>query len=119
MFWGGSNEYPQFMFLAEIWKLSEFFIWKFSFFGGKNSVYLNRLVFVFFFPGQAYSSKQLTSACAHTFASNWQLSFFNQQNCENFRRNDFMIPLNESIVSELEFELATSELKSDVLPTAL
>ena len=32
---GGSNEYPQSMFWAEIWKMSEFFIWKFSFFGGK------------------------------------------------------------------------------------
>ena len=31
--WGGSNEYPQSMFWAEIWKLSEFFIWKFSVFG--------------------------------------------------------------------------------------
>ena len=31
----GSNEYPQFMFWAEIWKISVFFIWKFSFFGGK------------------------------------------------------------------------------------
>ena len=31
---GGSNEYPQTMFWAEIWKkISEFFIWKFSFFG--------------------------------------------------------------------------------------
>ena len=27
---GGSNEYPQSMFWAEIWKISEFFIWKFS-----------------------------------------------------------------------------------------
>ena len=26
---GGSNEYPQSMFWAEIWKISEFFIWKF------------------------------------------------------------------------------------------
>ena len=25
---GGSNEYPQSMFWAEIWKISEFFIWK-------------------------------------------------------------------------------------------
>ena len=33
--WGGSNEYPQSMFWAEIWKISEFFVWKFSFFGGK------------------------------------------------------------------------------------
>ena len=32
---GGSNEYPQSMFWAEIWKLSEFFIWKFSFLGGE------------------------------------------------------------------------------------
>ena len=32
---GGSNEYPQSMFWAETWKISEFFICKFSFFGGK------------------------------------------------------------------------------------
>ena len=32
---GGSNEYPLSMFWAEIWKISEFFIWKFSVFGGK------------------------------------------------------------------------------------
>ena len=32
---GGSNEYPQFMFWAEIWKISEFFIWKFSVLGGE------------------------------------------------------------------------------------
>ena len=32
---GGSNEYPQSMFWAEIWKISEIFIWKFLFFGGK------------------------------------------------------------------------------------
>ena len=32
---GDSNKYPQSMFWAEIWKLPEFFIWKFSFFGGK------------------------------------------------------------------------------------
>ena len=32
---GGSNEYLQSMFCAEIWKISEFFIWKFSVFGGK------------------------------------------------------------------------------------
>ena len=32
---GGSNEYPQSMFWAEIWKISEFFIWKVSFFDGK------------------------------------------------------------------------------------
>ena len=32
---GGSNEYAQSMFWAEIWKISEFFIWKFSCFGVK------------------------------------------------------------------------------------
>ena len=32
---GGSNKYPQSMFWAETWKISEFFIWKFSFFGDK------------------------------------------------------------------------------------
>ena len=32
---GGSNEYPQSMFWAENMKISEFFIWKVSFFGGK------------------------------------------------------------------------------------
>ena len=32
---GGSNEYPHSMFWSEIWKISEFFIWKFSFFGSK------------------------------------------------------------------------------------
>ena len=32
---GGSNVYPQYMFWAEIWKISEFFIWKFSFFDRK------------------------------------------------------------------------------------
>ena len=33
---GGSNEYPQSMLWAEIWKLSEFFYLKiFMFFGGK------------------------------------------------------------------------------------
>ena len=33
---GGSNEYPQSMFWAEMWKkLSEVFIWKFSAFGGE------------------------------------------------------------------------------------
>ena len=33
--WGCSNEYPQFMYWAKIWKISEFFIWKFSVFGGE------------------------------------------------------------------------------------
>ena len=32
---GGSNEYPQSMFWAEIWKISEFWPENFLFFGGK------------------------------------------------------------------------------------
>ena len=32
---GGSNEYPQYMFWAEIWKISEFLSENFHFFGGK------------------------------------------------------------------------------------
>ena len=32
---GGSNEFPQSMFWAEIWKNIRIFIWKFSFFGAK------------------------------------------------------------------------------------
>ena len=32
---GGSNEYPQSMFWAEIWKNISFFIWKFSEFGSE------------------------------------------------------------------------------------
>ena len=47
---GGSNEYPHSMFWAEIGKISEFFIWLFSFFffffWVKFSVHLNRHVFV-------------------------------------------------------------------------
>ena len=38
---GSSNKHPQSMFWAEIWKISESFIWKF--FGGKT---LNRHIFV-------------------------------------------------------------------------
>ena len=48
--WGGSNEYTQSMFCAEIWKISECFTWKFSFFGGKISIYLNRRIFVMLKP---------------------------------------------------------------------
>ena len=36
---GGSNEYKQSMFWAEICKISEFFIWKFSVFEVKVSIY--------------------------------------------------------------------------------
>ena len=42
---GSSNEYQHSMFWAEIRKLSDFFIWKFSFFGGKNFSIFERACF--------------------------------------------------------------------------
>ena len=33
--WGSSNKYPQSVFWAEMWKISEFFVQKFSVFGGE------------------------------------------------------------------------------------
>ena len=44
--WGSSNEYPQSMFWAEIWKISEFFSEIFQCLVVKFSIYLNRRVFV-------------------------------------------------------------------------
>ena len=45
---GGSNEYPQSMFWAEMWKISEFFFLSenFQFLEVEFSIYLNRHVFV-------------------------------------------------------------------------
>ena len=43
---GGSNEYPQSLFWAEIWKISEFLSENFQFLVVKFSVYLNRHAFV-------------------------------------------------------------------------
>ena len=43
---GGSNEYPQSMFWAEIWKISVFLSENFQFLEVKFSIYLNRHVFV-------------------------------------------------------------------------
>ena len=43
---GGSNEYPQSMFWAEIWKISKFLSENFQFLEMKFSIYLNRRVFV-------------------------------------------------------------------------
>ena len=44
---GGSDKYPQSMLWAEIWKISEFFIWKISFFGCELfNIFMNRRVFV-------------------------------------------------------------------------
>ena len=43
---GGSNEYPQSMFWAEIWKISKFLSENFKFLEVKFSIYFNRRVFV-------------------------------------------------------------------------
>ena len=43
---GGSYEYPQSMFWAEIWKISDFLYENFPFLVVKISIYLNRRVFV-------------------------------------------------------------------------
>ena len=44
---GSSNEYPQSMFWAEIWRISDFFLSEnFHFLVMKFSLYLNRLVFI-------------------------------------------------------------------------
>ena len=43
--WGGSNEYPQSMYWAEIWKISEFLFKNFQFLVVKFSIFLNRRVF--------------------------------------------------------------------------
>ena len=45
---GGSNEYPQSMFWAEIWKNQNFLSEHFHFLMGNFLVYLNRHVFVMF-----------------------------------------------------------------------
>ena len=50
---GSSNEYPQSMFLSRNMKISKFFIWKFSVFGGEISIYLNRHVFVMVWKNRA------------------------------------------------------------------
>ena len=57
---GGSNEYPQSMFWAEIWKISEFFYLKtFQFLEVKFSIYLNRRVFVMGFSVESGSTISL------------------------------------------------------------
>ena len=48
--WGGSNGYPQFMFWAEIWKISEFLSENYQFLVMIFSIYLNRFVFVMRWP---------------------------------------------------------------------
>ena len=48
LFGGDSNEYPQSMFWAEMWKISQFLSENFQFLEVKFSIYLNRRVFVMY-----------------------------------------------------------------------
>ena len=59
---GGSNEYPQSIFWAEIWKISEVLSENFLFLEVKLSIYLNKRVFVMF---SCRATKALISMCFH------------------------------------------------------
>ena len=63
---GGSNEYLQSMFWAEIWKISEVFIWKFQFLEVKFSTYLHRRVFVMNVSGIAMVARMTSKPWGHT-----------------------------------------------------
>ena len=59
---GGSKEYPQSMFWAEIWKISGFFLSEnFQFLEVKFSIYLNRLVFVMSFKNRVWLSINISN----------------------------------------------------------
>ena len=67
---GGSNEYPQSMFWAEIWKMSVFFLSEnFPFLFVKFSMYLNRLVFVMECHNLIYISRKE----AYHISKQWEL----------------------------------------------
>ena len=76
---GGSNEYPQSMFWAEIWKLSEFFIWKFSVLGGE----------IFYIFEQACFRNELIWAIAVPTSLTLLFSWWAQM-CRNLRRRIFL-----------------------------
>ena len=80
-----------------------------------RSVYLTTL-----FLGQVWSSKLLTSTCAHSFARNWQLPFLKQWKVENDHRKYFMINLHERMLTDLGgSNLWPSDHQLDVHPTKL
>ena len=53
------------------------------------------------FLGQAWSSKLLTSTCAHYLTKNWQLPILNQQKGDNDLKKYFMINLHERMLQDL------------------
>ena len=66
-------------------------LFKFKFYGPVKNFkvcHAGLLTYSYTFPRQAYSSKRLTSTCAHTFTSNWKLSFSNQSKVDQLRFHD-------------------------------
>ena len=77
---GGSNEYPQSMFWAEIWKISDFFLSEnVQFLVVKFSIYLNGRVFVMFSSGSLrlfwclWKSSRRWGAYAALQSTHWPL----------------------------------------------
>ena len=68
---GDSNVYPQSMFWAEIWKISGFFIWKFSFFGGKIFKIFEKACFHNVFPLRVPSPSLRMDTSTRTFCFCW------------------------------------------------
>ena len=52
------------------------------------------------FPGQAQSSKHITSTCAHSFARNWQILFLTQWKGENDHRKYFRMNLRKRMLPD-------------------
>ena len=64
----GSNEYPQFMFWAEMWKISEYLSENFHFLLVKFSVYFNRLVLVML---RTQKRVRISHGKRHQCSSHW------------------------------------------------
>ena len=75
----GSNEYPQSMFWAKIWKISEFLSENCHFLVVKCSVYLNRLVFEMIY--RIYSKCMDTLTRYQTSPKLWTNVFFYLLTC--------------------------------------
>ena len=73
---GGSNEYPQSMFWADIWKISEFLTENFQFLVVKFSIYLNRHVFVI--------AGLCAFLCVSLFCACWFASLSSSSLCQDW-----------------------------------
>ena len=98
---GGSNEYPQSMFRAELWKILEFLSEKFQFSKVKFSIYLNRRVFVMpisQWPWTGSICSCLWFSCDLVSDRHWAFSFVPSQ-CLRL----FVFHCNVSLVQEQEW----------------